>query len=374
MKKTLATILVGGALAVGGGTIEMVSAPIDTSVAFKTVEWDTTDGELHADEYAYWKGSYIYRDKAIEEAEPVATTTDISKGKTLVGVRCEGCRAYRMGFDPLTQRWNRELVSVADYDVNVTTKNQTLAKTTAKRTLLESMGTVAEGAVAHGHSTPAEVAGGGALYTSLSFSHDATGDNYLVLGFNARPNISAITATFNSVAMTQAGSLTGGGDGLENGYIYTLANPDSGSYTVAISWTTSASMVAGATSYTGAYGNDGFFSNDCGNSGGSATTCTGTFTGVTSDDMVHGMLASDDYEISVACTTGTQRSESNDASGWGTQNTCTNTGTGSVNTAWTSAFGKVFVGMIVSGTPSYTPLNENIIYGTLNNAWIATSP
>jgi hypothetical protein len=373
MKKTLATIFTVGALAVGGGTIEMVSAPIDTAVAFKTVEWNTSDGELHEDEYAFFNGAYFYRDAPIEESEPKATTTDISKGKTEVSVRCEGCRAYTMGQDPLTGRWNRTLVSVAEYDTNITTKDVQLIKTTAKRTLLENMGTVAEGAVAHGHSTAGETGAGGPAYTSLSFSHDATGDSILLLGFNVRPDVTSLSVSFNSVAMSLVGSLVTGGDTLEHAYLYSLLSPSSGSYTVSISWSTSAALVAGATSYTGGYGTGTFASGDCGAGSASVTGCTATAT-LASGEIMHAMLASDGYEINTSCVTGTQRSESQDVAAYAMQNTCTNTGTGSTNVAWNGDWGKIWVAVPVTATAPYTALPHNILYGTWGSGNIANTP
>lgn len=279
-----------------------------------------------------------------------------------------------MGLDALTGRWNRTLVSVAEYDTNITTKDVQLIKTTAKRTLLESMGTVAEGAVAHGHSSTGVTGAGGPAYTSLSFTHDATGDSFLVLGWDARPDISAITATFNSVAMTLKGSKVTGGDGIEFAYMYYLDSPSSGSYTVAISWTTSAALAAGATSYTGANGLGTMVSGDCGTSLAAPATCTATVT-LTSSEMSHTVFATDGYPINSSCTTGTQRSENGDIAGYVYQNTCTNTGTGAINTVLTGDWGKIWLAVPVTYTdPSYTPLNYNIIYGTWDNASIATSP
>lgn len=83
--------------------------------------------------------------------------------------------------------------------------------------------------------------------TSVSWNHTiAGGDRYLLVHLHFNANVTSISVTYNSVAMTQLGTNNSGG---RYGYIYGLIAPTTGTNSVAASWTTSSGMCAVSTSY-----------------------------------------------------------------------------------------------------------------------------
>jgi len=104
-------------------------------------------------------------------------------------------------------------------------------------------------AVAVGHTSATDTASGSV--TSLSYSHTATGDNYLIVQLSARANITSPSVTYNSVSMTLLVGPTSPSAGqYAQQWVYGLANPSTGSNTVSISWTGSAGVASTAVSYT----------------------------------------------------------------------------------------------------------------------------
>lgn len=94
--------------------------------------------------------------------------------------------------------------------------------------------------------------------TSQSFSFNATGCNFLVAVLTGRNGgtISAVSGTYNGVALTARPVITVGGD--NNVVLLYLFNPASGSNTLTVSWTTSLGFAnLGAACYSGAVGTVG---------------------------------------------------------------------------------------------------------------------
>jgi len=158
-------------------------------------------------------------------------------------------------------------------------------------------------AVAFSHSSGAGNASGGT--TSFSWTHNATGDNYLTVGLAFRPNVSNISVTFNGVAMTLLGSRTTGGDGLEFCYVYGLANPSSGSYTVSVSWTTTSRAAGVALSFTGTNITAGNVATNA-SSGTNDLTITNS-PGPGASDLLVAYGAVDENASFLSVTNGTQR-------------------------------------------------------------------
>ena len=179
-------------------------------------------------------------------------------------------------------------------------------------------------AVAFGHASSY----GHDSATTASWAHDATGDNFLIVSLCLRVAVTNISVTYNGVAMTQ---ISANNNTYDYQYVYALANPATGSNTVSASWTTSTYGAHTAGSFSG-YDSTG-------------TIATGTVPATTDDavatatvaanGILAGFFGNPDGTAFMAVTQGTERAESQstDASTEG-QSFGTNTGTGSVNVAW----------------------------------------
>ena len=182
-------------------------------------------------------------------------------------------------------------------------------------------------AVAYGHAASASGIG-----TSLSFAHDATGDNILLVAFAVRDDTgtATVTATYNGVSMTSAGLKRHTISDLDL-YTFYLANPSSGSNTVSVGSATTASNLVGLSiSLSGSAGTIG------------TVDIQEFLIGIT-DFSVNATLGANDMLVgfgtvfgglgALAVTVGTERVEKTDgdnhvASG------LTNTGTGSTPGTW----------------------------------------
>lgn len=123
-------------------------------------------------------------------------------------------------------------------------------------------------------------AGSYASVSSLSWSHTCASSAFLIVAFWVGNSISSISVTYNSVAMTLIGSVTGGDSAIL--YVYGMTNPASGANTVSISWTTA--RVSAGWAYSGTGSNSGFgtFASNT----GTAITITDPTTAVASDWVV----------------------------------------------------------------------------------------
>lgn len=180
-------------------------------------------------------------------------------------------------------------------------------------------------AVAFGHAS----SNGHNSATSASWSHDATADNYLTVSLAYRVAVTNIAIDFNGNAMTL---LETNNNTYDYQYVYGLANPDQGSYTISVSWTTSTYGAHTAGSFSGV-GSLGTITKGTAPATTDPVTATAT---VAADGMLAGFYGIPDAVSTVAVTTGTERAEANsaDLSTEG-QSFATNTGTGSVDITWT---------------------------------------
>lgn len=205
-------------------------------------------------------------------------------------------------------------------------------------------------AVVLGHSTTA--ASASTAETSLSFSHDCTGDNYLLVSCAFRLNCSNPTATYNGVSMTLLGSRQTGGDGIEFIYLFGLSNPATGSNTVAISWTNDRGLATIAASFSGVNAVGSVTDGDGGDSGGSYHTTTATGTLTSADDILFGFLGGNEYVANLSVTQGTEIAEVIQSS-WVTNGNAYNTGTGSIDIKWSCRFGTIWMAIpLLSEAPS----------------------
>lgn len=88
--------------------------------------------------------------------------------------------------------------------------------------------------------------------TALSWSHTCTGASYLIVSLWIGNNHSGVTVTYNSVSMTNLGSVTNSNN--RTLYLFGLANPSAGANTVACAWTTSRLAMGSSLSYTNVSG------------------------------------------------------------------------------------------------------------------------
>lgn len=101
--------------------------------------------------------------------------------------------------------------------------------------------------------------------TSISWNHTiAGGDKYILVHLHFNTNVTNISVTYNSVALTQLGTNNSGG---RYGYLFGLVAPGGGTNSVAASWTTSSGVCAVSTSYNNV---------DQGTPVGTAVTAVGT--------------------------------------------------------------------------------------------------
>lgn len=199
-------------------------------------------------------------------------------------------------------------------------------------------------AVAYGHAS----SGTALVDTSLSFSHDATGDDLLLVTCSFRDvNVSNVAITYDGVNMDAKATATAGV--LIYTHAFELASPSSGSNTVAVSWTTnSGGVTCTAISVSGSDGTTG--TADTGNAAASTDNFSTTVT-LADGDMLVGFGSGLGTVSALAVVTGTQRVEAADAGGNVTVNGLTNTGTGSVSGTWSRAAADVatWVGIPVNG-------------------------
>jgi len=126
--------------------------------------------------------------------------------------------------------------------------------------------------------------------TTLTISHDASGDSVLLVSFNSRlacssTDITGVSVTFNGDALTEVKSSTyAGGGECAHMHLWKSTAPDSGTYDVVISWTGSAAVVGHVYSFAGADDID-TVSESIG--GDSAWDISAT---LTSDDMLFGTV------------------------------------------------------------------------------------
>jgi hypothetical protein len=213
-------------------------------------------------------------------------------------------------------------------------------------------------AVAFGHSST----GSAASATSLSFSHTATGDSYLVAIISARlttggcstSDITNLAITYAGVSLSfNKGSVSGGVNPSTGacvfGYVMSLANPTTGANTLSATWTGTASVTISVMSFSGA-GSIGTIVEHLTASG---TTFTAAQT-ITANDMMMGGLAIADATTSYALV-GSNQIEVSESNNTGS-GAVTNTGSGSVtvNGTCTASQAKAFWGipLLASGSSS----------------------
>lgn len=125
-----------------------------------------------------------------------------------------------------------------------------------------------------------------AIVNGVTFAHDATGADMLVLGGGVRSTISS--ATYNAVSMTLLTAASNGAAIAQQAY---LANPSSGSNNVVVVFTTASTRsTAMVTNFSGSNGTVGTVATNTGSSatpitGGNVTSGTGT---IIIDFSVHG--------------------------------------------------------------------------------------
>lgn len=182
-------------------------------------------------------------------------------------------------------------------------------------------------AVAFGHASsgknPANV-------TSVSWSHDCTGDDMLIVQLAFRDtDVTGISVTYNSVGMTETGTPSNSANIFT--HVFKLASPSSGSNTIAASWSTATEVLGEGISVSGSDGTAGTV--DSGNVGAGTSNFSTTVT-LSAGDMVVGFgnsLAASGLQLSVV--TGTERVEDLNIGSLIT-NGATNTGSGSTLVTW----------------------------------------
>jgi hypothetical protein len=95
----------------------------------------------------------------------------------------------------------------------------------------------------------AALASGYTGVTSVSWSHTATGDNYLIVSLSLRGSATSVTCTYATISMTSLGSQTSNTLGRE--FTFGLSNPTTGANTVACSWTTASNAAGISDSFSG---------------------------------------------------------------------------------------------------------------------------
>lgn len=184
----------------------------------------------------------------------------------------------------------------------------------------------------------------GTAVTGLNLTHDCTGDDTLLANIVTRGNVTNMTATYNGDAMTlAAGPLTCTAGEYAQQWVFKLSNPDTGSNTLAFSWTTAANVGAMAVSYIGVV------------SIGTVTQATGNLNytqSVTSNDMVVGFIGSPNTEAVITTYTGQTldvvSSYTNQTGG--SMNHATGTGSVTVDYTISSSTESVGAGVVLTGS------------------------
>lgn len=141
---------------------------------------------------------------------------------------------------------------------------------------------------------------GGSTPTSASWSHDATGDNYLVVAISFRGLVSSVTGTYNSVSLMQLGTVAPGT--LAEVYLFGLASPSTGSNTISFSWTGAAFWGGVSSSYSGVISTGTVQTTSSTTTGNSDLTVTAT---LTANDLFSAGGGADNNAASLSITTGT---------------------------------------------------------------------
>lgn len=141
--------------------------------------------------------------------------------------------------------------------------------------------------------------GGAVTVTSGSWSHTATGDNYLVVTLTLRNAVSALTCTYNSVSMTLLDSSVS--NTLAQVFTFGLANPTTGPNSIAASWTGSAFWTGVSSSVSGWVSTGTTQKQTSTTTGNSDLTVTTT---LGANDLFLGGGGADNGASSVSITTG----------------------------------------------------------------------
>lgn len=200
-------------------------------------------------------------------------------------------------------------------------------------------------------SSTANTTGSGATtHETGTWSIDCTGADELVVALNIRAEPTSVTApTFNGISMTLIEERTqttdpSQGDGLENFYIYRLQAPPQGSYTIVTAWTPAQRMVgvAFALEAGGGLDLDNIVYNDHGNLGSTKTTCTNTNTIGSTDDLMLGIMFTNEYLAHLSVTLGTEITEVIDGNAYCSLSAAKKEGvSGSQGISWYLRYGAV---------------------------------
>lgn len=207
-------------------------------------------------------------------------------------------------------------------------------------------------AVALGHTGGVDQAG--TSNTSMSWSHDCTGDNTLLVVLSMRGNVTGVSVTYNSVSMTLvAGPLTCTAGQYAEQRVYQLDSPSSGSNTVSVSWTTGAAACGSSASFSGA------------STVGQVTQATGTFSytkTVSSGDMIVGFLSFADAGANNGMSPAADKYNSANTNWTGTSiNHNSSTGSQTVSSTYSAVY-TVGTGVYITASAS-APTVDALMFG-----------
>jgi hypothetical protein len=185
-------------------------------------------------------------------------------------------------------------------------------------------------AASNGNSTTGAIA--------LSWSHTCSGSNrYLTVALFFNGALSSLAVTYDGVAMTQIGTITGGG---VNAYFFGLANPETGANIVSATWATTRAAIGTSVSYTNVNQSSPF---GTGVTVASTTSPTSGNITLTSNDIGVGFLASYNSTTTVPTITSSGTGQTDRTTQYFQGGTTSArlrqadiTGTGTVSMAWTS--------------------------------------
>lgn len=304
MSSKLKKIIVGAAIGLGVATTAPV-IPQDMTWyrSYENMKFETADGDLAMDEYAYSEGYYYIRTVPKDQGDTTITKqTQAVKGKKKV-VISKTEHAYYSEFIDSSGKIVRVPYKREEYDALRNIKYAPQPEKTEMTSLLSPI--IANAAIAYDNSTGALGTAGSSI--SVSFSHTITGNATLIVGSMLQDSTAAdretSTCKFNSDDMFYVGVQDANSFRIE---VYELPNPDVGALTVYCEFndgptTPPADSFIGAVSFTGSNTGSPVVNVFTGGSGSSAAASTTITTTVDNSWVVDFMFSEEGTDDILVC-------------------------------------------------------------------------
>ena len=293
MNNKLKKTLIGITAAVGAVTAPIIPQNAHWVHSIETVRFNTTDGDLHAGQYApafddkgVLKGYYAVYPSTAPEFSIVSKSYDTTGQQqvTVIG----GKAYYDLFLDDQTGIYYK-----ASSDTNTYRQLGTPQHDDPKKTLVKSLvGSIQKAKAAIALDTAPSTLQNCSGCSSLTYSHTVTGSNPLIV-VGALTDVSVTSVTYNGAAMTitPESPVQAGSESLRSRLYYKFA-PSTGANNVVISLGGTTTVYSHSASYTGV-ASSATLDNHASSLTSSATTASLTIQVCTANSWIVGMWRND---------------------------------------------------------------------------------